>query len=129
MVKKLRELRWGYLAMAVVVFVGTLWVDHLQGQRRQPLRVPVRANVNNIGRFQISGNLRIDTATGRTWEAKRVKVRRPIDTVVDGENKTRLCWYECYTKYRVQEEREQREHQLRELRQRNLPVPNNGESD
>ncbi len=118
-----------FVFMVGFVIIEILAVNLAQGQRRQPLRVPARVNVNNIGRFQISGNLRIDTATGQTWEAKRVKVRRSIDTVVDGENKTRLCWYECYTKYRAQEEREHREHQLRELRQRNLSVPSDGESD
>lgn len=73
--------------------IGTIVDDSAQAQRRpQPTWVPI--GYRGIGRFQISGNLRIDTVTGRTWEAKRI-------TLMDADASRRFAWYEFITVPRV----------------------------
>lgn len=70
-----------------------------EGQTRRDYIRPVAAGC--IGRYQVSGNIRIDTVTGRTWEAKRVLLDCALAGVAGQDATHRLGWYEFIVAPRV----------------------------
>ncbi len=87
--------QWPAIVLVLCLSATVVLACYIVAEGQTTARVFVRPVATGlIGRYQISGNLRIDTVTGRAWEAKRVMLASPIVGVTPADASTRLAWYE-----------------------------------